>query len=164
MIKGALLLFFALLCSGCANKGLEKITTEEHLSADDKRFQNMGKFFKKDLVFWGHQTTPSESNPFLFQATLDVLAFMTLKGVSYQSGIVETAWYFSEKNTREKIKVLVHVHKGKLAIQNLHIHVLCKKYVSGKWKSFKPSAFTVDHLLDKIMKRARTLKAKSYKT
>lgn len=152
-----------MLC-GCNTQRTLQQTPEVHLSSEDRRYHNMGKLFQKDLTFGGASSETIAVNAHLFQATLDVLDFMTIEDVSYQNGFVETAWHpTTQGKAKEKIKVVVKIDKGNLAVQNVHIVVLGKKHTNGAWQAFKPSAFTSDCLLDKIMKQARLLNSRTYK-
>ena len=172
--------FSALAClltilGGCQTN----IQTEAPKSSQDKRFSNMGKLFKKELVLAGKGEEAVSVNPYLFQASLDVLSFMVIQNASGQQGLIETAWYTPKNTPNERLKVIAHITPTKLAVESLHITVLAQKKstsqakgasqkVSQKnpetyWQAHRSSSRLQSTLHEKIMLRARTLKSRTYK-
>ncbi len=97
-------------------------------------------------------------NPFLWQATLEVLDFLPLDSADSAGGVIITEWTELADAPDQEMKVVARISGSELAVNNLHVRVY--RRVRNDDGTTEPAAVapeTETALEDRIFTRARNL-------
>ena len=96
-------------------------------------------------------------NPYLWQASLDKLAFMPLASSDAKGGVIITDWKSMSGVPDEQFKVNVVIHTRELRVDGLKVEVFERKFVDGKWTDAHNNSQLANELEKAILYRAREL-------
>lgn len=94
-------------------------------------------------------------NPYLWQASLDKLAFMPLASSDAKGGVIVTEWKKFAPN--EQLKVVVNIYSQKLQANSLKVEVYKKILKGGAWVDSAPDAALAEETENAILTQAREL-------
>jgi hypothetical protein len=97
-------------------------------------------------------------NSQLWQASMDMIAFMPLAISDTAGGVIVTDWYEDPDYPAERYKVNVLIKSTELKPNALQITVFKQELKDGVWRAVKANAEISEDIEDKIFTRARELK------
>jgi hypothetical protein len=98
-------------------------------------------------------------NTYLWQATLDTLAFMPLQSADPFGGVVITDWYINPEKPDERFKVTVYILDTRLRADGLNVTTFKQtKDATGNWVESAVAGQTDVDLENTILTRARQLR------
>lgn len=104
----------------------------------------------------------SKVNPFLWQASLDKLGFMSIQSKNQETGIIETDWYKESPKAKEQFKLQVHILSKELRSDGVKVEGQSRKLVNGKWQ-IENMSLQMEQVIElSILKRARILYQQSF--
>ena len=98
-------------------------------------------------------------NPYLWRATLDTLAPLPLQSADALGGLVIYDWKSFETAPDERIKATVYILDSRLRADGVKVSVYRQVNQDGTWTDAGVDAETGQQLENKILERARLLKA-----
>ncbi len=96
-------------------------------------------------------------NPYLWQASLDKLAFMPLVSTDSKGGVIITDWKAMSNEPDEQFKVIVTISTRELRADGVRAEVFERIRRNGKWQDKQPDERLSDELEKGILYRARDL-------
>lgn len=170
MFVSVFLLCISLCLIGCGGTDLSpKEGQEAPLSRDETRKTNFGKLFGDSFLFFGetkkfdaNATTGMRVNPYLWQASLDVLSFIPLTSVDANGGVIITEWYSAPEKPNERVKVTAHINDRQLRVDAIRI-IIHKQLRSknGEWVNAAVDPSVIVDMEDIILTKARQLKVRA---
>ena len=97
-------------------------------------------------------------NSYLWQATLETLAFMPAATVDSNGGVIVTDWYANPTVQNERIKVTVAILDTELRADAIRVSVSRQTLAPSGWIEATVRAGTVQKLEETILGRARDLR------
>lgn len=94
-------------------------------------------------------------NPYLWQASLDSLAFMPLASTDAQGGVIVTEWKAMSHN--EQFKVVVNIYTQDLRADSVKAEVYRRVLKNGLWIDDEADGHLSDELEKNILIRAKQL-------
>lgn len=168
-VKQILFLGIPLILAGCSTDLSPKEGQEAPLTREEKRKTDFGKLFGDDFLFFGESkkfdanaTTGMRVNPYLWQASLDVLSFIPLSSVDANGGVIITEWYNAPDKPNERVKVTARINDRQLRADALV--VIIHKQIRGKhgeWVNATVEPSVVTDMEDIILTKARQLKVRA---
>ena len=98
-------------------------------------------------------------NPYLWRATLDTFENMPLDKADPVGGIVNYDWKSFPDSPDERIKATVYILDTRLRADGVKVSVFRQTNTDGTWTDATVDPETAIQLENKILQRARTLKA-----
>jgi len=99
-------------------------------------------------------------NPYLWRASLDTLRFLPLEDADPYGGIINFDWLAFEETPGERIKASVFILDTRLRADGVKVSVFRQvRDEAGAWQDAGVSTDTQIQLENKILERARVLKA-----
>ncbi|WP_032112880.1 DUF3576 domain-containing protein [Candidatus Paracaedibacter symbiosus] len=158
-----------LLLVGCGTDLTPQEGQQAPLGREETRKTNFGKLFGDDFLFFGESkkfdsnaTTGMRVNPYLWQASLDVLSFIPLASADANGGIIITEWYSAPQKLAERVKVIARVNDRQLRADAITI-IIHKQIRSknGEWVNAAVEPSVVTDMEDIILTKARQLKVRA---
>ncbi|MGI4878875.1 MAG: DUF3576 domain-containing protein [Janthinobacterium lividum] len=97
-------------------------------------------------------------NSYLWQASLDTIAFMPLATVDSNGGVIVSDWYVSPLSPNERIKVTIAILDTVLRADAIRVSANRQQLGGGGWVEVPVRAGTVQKLEETILGRARDLR------
>lgn len=98
-------------------------------------------------------------NPYLWRATLDTMAPLPLTSADALGGLVIYDWKSFETAPTERIKATVYILDSRLRADGVKVSVYRQVNTEGTWTDAGVDVETGQQLENKILERARLLKA-----
>ena len=98
-------------------------------------------------------------NPYLWRATLDTMAPLPLVSADALGGLVIYDWKSFEGAPAERIKATVYILDSRLRADGVKVSVYRQINTEGTWTDAAVDSETGQQLENKILERARLLKA-----
>ena len=98
-------------------------------------------------------------NPYLWRATLDTMAPLPLQSADAIGGLVIYDWKSFEDAPAERIKATVYILDSRLRADGIKVSVYRQVNEEGTWADAGVDPETGQQLENKILERARLLKA-----
>jgi hypothetical protein len=105
------------------------------------------------------QETVGTVNPFLWRATLDTMDALPVSSADPVGGIVIYDWQTFETAPNERIKATVYILDTRLRADGVKVSVFRQTNSGGQWSDATADPETGLQLENKILERARNLKA-----
>ena len=97
-------------------------------------------------------------NPFLWQATLDILSStMPLASVDSNSGIIITDWYNIKNKNSERVKISVLINSKELRADGIKVSIFKQVQTANSWNNSAVNPKIVMNLERKIIQKAAKL-------
>ena len=100
-------------------------------------------------------------NPYLWQASLDIINFMPLSSTDPFAGTIITDWYTSEESVGERCKLNIFVNGAELKTVNLKVLSFCQTLKNNQWVNKISNKSDNTKLENAILNQAKKLKLKS---
>lgn len=100
-------------------------------------------------------------NAYLWQASLDTIAFMPVASVDSNGGVIVTDWYLSPATPNERIKVTIAILDTVLRADAVRVTANREQLQAGGWVEVPVRAGTVQKLEETILQHARDLRRAS---
>jgi hypothetical protein len=162
---------FLCLCllSSCnketANVRDESASSDSPMTLIDRERKRMGSligghagqgfFFSPFSVSETRTETVEHINPYLWQASFDVLSFMPLVNFDSKNGMIVFDWY--QVNNKERIKVFIHIQHSQLKANSFYARIYKQQKNNKDWVESSVSPQTITELERSILIRARNL-------
>lgn len=98
-------------------------------------------------------------NPYLWRATLDTMAPLPLVSADAIGGLVIYDWKSFEGSPAERVKATVYILDSRLRADGVKVSVYRQVNTEGTWTDAGVDVETGQQLENKILERARLLKA-----
>ncbi|MEM8634097.1 MAG: DUF3576 domain-containing protein [Pseudomonadota bacterium] len=99
-------------------------------------------------------------NPYLWRASLDTLRFLPLEEADPYGGIINFDWLAFEETPNQRVKASVFILDTRLRADGVKVSVFRQtRDETGEWQDAGVSTDTQIQLENKILERARVLKA-----
>jgi hypothetical protein len=140
------------------------------LPVEEERKTNFGKAFGEEFLLFGSgaikrtvdQTPVASINTYLWQASLETIAFLPLQSADATGGIIITDWYAVPQTPQERLKITIRIIGKDLRSDALK--VLINKQVQGKGGAWVEAPVQEDikfRLENIILSKARQLRISS---
>jgi len=100
-------------------------------------------------------------NAYLWRGALDTLGFMPLASADPFGGVIITDWYSPVGSTDERFKATAYILGRQLRSDGIRIAIFRQVQQGGQWVDAPVSPVTVSEIEDKVLARARQLRAQS---
>ncbi len=97
-------------------------------------------------------------NAYLWQASLDTIAFMPIATVDSNGGVIVTDWYVSPATPNERVKVTISILDTELRADAVRVAANRQQLGAGGWVEAPVRPGTVQKLEETILGRARDLR------
>jgi hypothetical protein len=97
-------------------------------------------------------------NAYLWQASLDTIAFMPIASVDSNGGVIVTDWYVSPASSNERIKVTIAILDTVLRADAVRVSANRQQLTASGWVEAPVRAGTVQKLEETILGHARDLR------
>jgi hypothetical protein len=158
------LAMLAVTLAACGNT-----TPVPESSYNDPRYTGPGSgslFGKDGLVIFGNGTKTRDQggtaigvNAYLWRAALDTLSFMPLASADPFGGVIITDWWQPPSSPGERFKATAYILGGQLRSNAVKISVFRQVEQGGQWVDAPVNPTTPTELEDKVLARARELRA-----
>lgn len=98
-------------------------------------------------------------NAYLWRATLDTLSFMPLVSADPMGGVIITDWWQPSTAPRERFKANAYILSRRLRSDGIKVSLFHQVEQNGRWVDAGVTASTTGEFEDKILARARELRA-----
>lgn len=98
-------------------------------------------------------------NAFLWRGALDTLSFMPLSSADPFGGTIITDWYSPPGTQGERFKVTAYILGRELRTDGLRVAIFRQTLDNGQWQDATVSPITTGDIENKILDRARQLRA-----
>ena len=98
-------------------------------------------------------------NAYLWRATLDTLSFMPLVSADPMGGVIITDWWQTGGQPRERFKATAYILSRRLRSDGIKVTIFRQVEQNGQWVDAPTAASTRGEIEDKIIARARELRA-----
>lgn len=159
-----------LVLTGCGGTDLTPAEGQQApLSRDETRKSNFGKLFGDSFLFFGetkkfdaNASTGMRVNPYLWQASLDVLSFIPLASADANGGVIITEWYSAPDKPNERVKVTARVNDRQLRVDAITIMIHKQlRTKNGEWVNAAVEPEVILEMEDIILTKARQLKVRT---
>ena len=154
------------LLNGCSNS--------KTLSADqynDPRFRGpgFGHLSGDNTLFSTARSNQSGAdqggalgvNAYLWRGALDTLSFMPLASADPFGGVIITDWYQPPSTSGERFKATAYILGRQLRADGIRVTIFRQTLDDGQWEDAPVSPSTTAEIEDKVLARARELRAQS---
>jgi hypothetical protein len=163
-----------LILAGCGSPNVRPVANSEYFSNSTNATSSdngPGLLGDGGLTFGigGKRTDPSGSgdgsgagigvNAYLWRATLDTLSFMPLVSADPMGGVIITDWWQTGTQPRERFKATAYILSRRLRSDGIKVSLFRQVEQNGQWVDTPVNATTRGELEDKIIARARELRA-----
>ena len=100
-------------------------------------------------------------NAYLWRGALDTLAFMPLSSADPFGGVIITDWYSPPAAQGERFKATAYILGRQLRADAVRVSLFRQVLQNGQWVDAPVSTGTAGEMEDKILLRARELRAQS---
>jgi len=100
-------------------------------------------------------------NAYLWRGALDTLSFMPLASADPFGGVIITDWYSPPAVTNERFKATAYILGRQLTSDGVRVAIYRQVMDGGQWVDAPVSAMTVGEIENKVLARARQLRAQS---
>ena len=150
-----------LLLAGC---GSIKTTPTADEDLQEYRLRHSASVFGDEGISFGGKSSKQDPggtgigvNAFLWRGSLDTLAFMPLSSADPFGGVIITDWY--QPAPGERFKATAYILSRQLRADGLKVAVYRQVLQGNQWVDAQVSPATVTELENKILARAREMRA-----
>jgi hypothetical protein len=166
-LTAVLILPFALAACGSGGAQVKGVSDSEY-NHPDSGGAGQGKLFGDEgLVLFGNSKRPGDEgaalgvNAYLWRGALDTLSFMPLASADPFGGVIITDWYQPPTSNGERFKATAYILGRQLRSDGIRLSIFRQVYQNGQWVDADVSPQTVADIENKVLARARDLRASS---
>jgi len=100
-------------------------------------------------------------NAYLWRGALDTLSFMPLASADPFGGVIITDWWQPPQAPNERFKATAYILGRELSAAALRLSIFRQVRKNGEWQDAAVSPETVSEIENRVLDRARTLRAES---
>ncbi len=100
-------------------------------------------------------------NVYLWRGALATLSFMPLRSADPFGGVIITDWFVPPTTNTERFKATCYILSRELRPDGLRVAIFRQVLQNGQWVSAEVTPSTVSEIEDKILTRARQLRAQA---
>jgi hypothetical protein len=100
-------------------------------------------------------------NKYLWRGALETLGFMPFASADPFGGVIVTEWYSPNPGSNERFKATCYVLGRELRSDGVHVTIFRQVRDAGQWTDAPPNPSTATDIENKILARARELRAQS---
>lgn len=100
-------------------------------------------------------------NAYLWRGALDTLSFMPLSSADPFGGVIITDWYEPAAASGERFKATAYILGRQLRADAIRVSIFRQVQQNGQWVDAPVSAETVGEIENKVLARARELRAQT---
>lgn len=100
-------------------------------------------------------------NEYLWRGALETLSFMPLSSADPFGGVIITDWFQPPSTPGERFKATAYILGRELRSDGIRIAIYRQTLQEGRWVDADVAASTVSEIEDKVLARARELRARS---
>jgi hypothetical protein len=100
-------------------------------------------------------------NAYLWRGALDTLAFMPLASADPFGGVIITDWYQPPSSSGERFKATAYILGRQLRADGIRISIFRQVLQNGQWVDAAVSQSTTGEIENKVLARARELRAQT---
>ena len=100
-------------------------------------------------------------NAYLWRGALDTLSFMPLSSADPFGGVIITDWYTPSAANDERFKATAYILGRELRSDGVRVSIFRQVLQNGQWVDAPVSPVTVGDIENKVLSRARELRAQS---
>jgi hypothetical protein len=166
--RPALLVFGVLALSACS--AAKPVAPDEYNDPQYKGQAGGTIFGESGLTFGTAKANTSNSdagaalgvNAYLWRGALDTLSFMPLASADPFGGVIITDWYQNPNAPGERFKATAYILGRQLRADGIRVSVFRQvQGPNGQWADAPVSASTTGEIENKILARARELRAQA---
>lgn len=104
----------------------------------------------------------SDTNNFLWDASLAILGSYSLKLSDYDGGYIETNWIIDKDNPSQRCLIKSHIKSSELVSNGVKVTILCENKIDGEWYSSNEDFVEEEKQLTlKILQEAKYISSSS---
>jgi hypothetical protein len=103
-------------------------------------------------------------NAYLWRGALDTLGFMPLASADPFGGVIITDWYEPPAAAGERFKATAYILGRELRADGVRVTIFRQVLQNGRWVDAAVSRATVGEIENKVLSRARELRAQSVRS
>ena len=152
-----------LLVAGCAGVVSKPLENSDVTNAGQRH--NSGSLLGDGILGGGNKSGQDAAgtgigvNAFLWRGSLDTLSFMPLASADPFGGVIITDWYQPAGSTGERFKATAYILSRQLRADGLKVSIYRQVLQGGQWVDAPVSAATTTEIENKILARAREMRA-----
>ncbi len=100
-------------------------------------------------------------NAYLWRGALDTLAFMPLASADPFGGVIITDWYQPPSGSGERFKATAYILGRQLRADGIRVSIFRQVLQNGQWTDASVSQTTTGEIENKVLARARELRAQT---
>ena len=100
-------------------------------------------------------------NAYLWRGALDTLAFMPLASADPFGGVIITDWYQPPASAGERFKATAYILGRQLRADGIRVSIFRQVQQNGQWVDASVSQTTTGEIENKVLARARELRAQT---
>jgi hypothetical protein len=100
-------------------------------------------------------------NAYLWRGALDTLAFMPLASADPFGGVIITDWYQPPSSSGERFKATAYILGRQLRADGIRVSIFRQVQQNGQWVDASVSQTTTGEIENKVLARARELRAQT---
>ena len=162
--------FAILALAGCRNS--VPVSNEDDYSSGRITSRQVGSLAGADgLIFSSNDTKKNGAadagsgalgvNAYLWRGALDTLSFMPLSSADPFGGVIITDWYQPPSGNGERFKATAYILGRQLRADGVRVALFRQVQTSGQWVDAPVSQTTSAEVENKVLARARELRAQS---
>ena len=157
-----------LLVAGCGGVKREAVSGSD--VNDPRLFRRSteaggGSILGGNILFGGNKSSNQDAgtgigvNAFLWRSALDTLSFMPLASADPFGGVIITDWFQPLPGTGERFKATAYILGRQLRADALKLAIFRQIQQGGQWTDAPVNPATVTEIENKMLARARELRA-----
>ncbi len=158
LLGTALLLPLVLVACGGGDKSVKPVADADYNDFRTKDTAGVGVDTSKDSK-QQEAGTSLGVNAFLWRGALDTLSFMPLASADPWGGVIITDWYAPPTANGERFKATAYILGRQLRADGVRVTVFRQVRDGGQWEDAPVNPSTVSDIENKVLARARELRA-----
>ncbi len=161
--------------AGCASSAISPNQVPDNYSGlqgpNSESSRLIGSATGSDVILGTSKNKPAEGsggggtglgvNAYLWRGALDTLSFMPLASADPFGGVIITDWYQPQGAGGERFKATAYILSRELRADALRVAMFRQVEQKGQWVDAPISPGTVSEIENKVLSRARALRAQS---
>ena len=157
-------------CGGASNPNIRPVADNEYNDYREKGGERGKLAGDSGLVFGIGKGTGSAANQegaalgvnaYLWRGALDTLAFMPLASADPFGGVIITDWYEPPSSSGERFKATAYILGRQLRADGVRVSIFRQVLQGGRWTDATVSQTTTGEIENKVLSRARELRAQT---
>jgi hypothetical protein len=166
----AFVLLGPLVLAACGNANVRPVGADEYQDYQQQQGSDRGKLLGDQGLVFGvgkGANSPADNgaalgvNAYLWRGALDTLAFMPLASADPFGGVIITDWYQPPASPGERFKATAYILGRQLRADGIRVSIFRQVSQNGQWVDATVSPTTTGEIENKVLARARELRAQT---